>query len=229
MMFSLLEDESHATRRYTLKQKGLKRIHSTEFWLEDEHINQAMSLLHRTYQNIDGFQDVCVIETGMAKKMNDPWIQVFNKDGNHWITATTVGCDMGVVRIYDSLYRHIPKLLLKLIIKLTGWAGDLPLIIEMPQFQKQRTRHDCGLFAIAAMVDLCKGRNPTKSKYDLNYMRAHLVSCLKNGYLDEFPEYSGNITSLKPAKFTYFICRVCALITESDSKPVTCNGCQNQL
>ena len=73
-------------------------------------------MLSKTYRGIDGFQDVCVIETGMAKKMADPWIQIFNKDGNHWITPTTVGCDRGVVRIYDSLYRRVPMPLIQLIL-----------------------------------------------------------------------------------------------------------------
>ena len=210
-------------------QKGLRRIHSTEFWLEDEHVNKAMSILNKTYPEIDGFQDVCVIETGMAKKMKDPWIQVFNKNGNHWITATTVGCDEGVIRIYDSLYRRAPISLIKLIFKLTksNWSSHLPLVIELPKFQKQQTNHDCGLFAIAAMVDICRGLNPSLSRYDLNYMRAHLVDCLKKGSLAKFPEYRGQVERLKSARFTYFICPVCSLITETDSPPSICSGCQN--
>lgn len=206
--------------------KGLRRIRSTEFWLEDDHVNRAMRILSKTYKDIDGFQDVCVIETGMAKKMTDPWIQIFNKDGNHWVTATTVGCDKGVVRIYDSLYRRVPVSLVQLIFKLTK-SSYSRLVIEFPNFQKQRTNHDCGLFAIAAMYDLCRGQNPSQSGYDRNYMRAHLVDCLKTGSLMEFPEYRGHIERLKSTKFTYFICDVCSFITESDSSSNICTKCNN--
>ena len=207
-------------------QKGLRRIRSTEFWLEDEHVNKAMRILSKTYRDIAGFQDVCVIETGMAKKMADPWIQIFNKDGNHWITATTVGCDRGVVRIYDSLYRRVPIPIIQLIFKLTKSSHSC-LVIEFPNFQKQRTNHDCGLFAIAAMFDLCRGQNPSHSGYDRNFMRAHLVDCLKKESLAEFPQYGGHIERLKSTKFIYFICVQCSFITEGDSSPSICSRCNN--
>ena len=226
--FLFLDDDNQPAMHFGTTQKGLRRVRSTEFWLEDEHINKAMSILRKIYKDIDGFQDVCVIETGMAKTMRDPWIQIFNKDGNHWITATTVGCDVGVVRIYDSLYRQVPVALVQLIHKLTN-SRYSRLVIELPKFQKQRTNHDCGLFAIASMVDLCRGQDPSLSGYDRNFMRPHLVDCLKRGILLDFPEYRGHIDRLKFTNFVYYICEVCSNITECDSSPSICSRCNNSL
>ena len=221
--FSLLDVDAPGLPIHTRK---LKRIHSSEFWLEDDHINQAMSVLKKVRPYINGFEDVCVIETGrIAKKMENPWIQVLNCEGNHWLTATTIDCDNGVVRIYDSLYRRIPKSLLQLIVKLTSWPSSLPLIIEMPCFQKQLNNSDCGLFAIAAMVTLFCGKDPSEASYDLNYMRAHLVDCLKKGRFVEFPYFLGRVQKLGAVCLNYNLCTVCSSIILNDSESVICASC----
>lgn len=185
-----------------------------------------MSILKRAHTNIGGLQDVCVIETGIASKLKNPWIQVFNSEGNHWLTATTIGCDKGVIKIYDSLYRRVSKALIQLLVKLTSWPNHEPMVIEMPRFQKQRNSYDCGLFSVACMMSLCDGQDPSVAKYDLRYLRSHLVKCLEKASLEKFPSYPGTIQTLRPEQFKYFICNLSSLITEYDTSPTMCRGCQ---
>lgn len=223
--FSLLDDASDLQRRVGQNARDLKRIHRTDFWLEDEHVNQAMSILKKTHLDIDGFQDVCVMETGMAKSMKIPWIQVFNSKGNHWLTATTIGCSRGVIKIYDSLYRQVPKSVLQLLFKLTSWPSHELLTIEMPRFQKQRNSNDCGLFSIACMMSLCNGQDPANAKYDLRYLRSHLVDCLEKKFLKEFPKYMGHVDKLGQVKLRYFICDMNPVIIEYDIETSVCKIC----
>ena len=34
-------------------------------------------------------------------------VQILNLDNNHWLCASTVGCDLGVVNMYNSLYTGV--------------------------------------------------------------------------------------------------------------------------
>ena len=46
---------------------------------------------------------------------------------------------------------------------------------------------DCGLFALAFATSLCNGICPTAMVYNQQSMRKHLLQCLVNGKMTEFP------------------------------------------
>ena len=53
---------------------------------------------------------------------NEPtqiWLQILHyPQQDHWITATTIGCSDGLVKIYDSVYRHLDEPTIKLYTKI---------------------------------------------------------------------------------------------------------------
>lgn len=53
---------------------------------------------------------------------------------------------------------------------------------------KQNGTKDCGLFAIAAIVSLAFGEDPTKFKYNQDQMRVHLVKSFESNKLLVFPK-----------------------------------------
>ena len=109
------------------------------------------------------------------------WLQIiFCKYRSHWVVATTIGCEVGVVKVVDSIFHkldeeskhcilnYLPK---NTRIKLHGW-----------HFTETNLR-DCGVLAIAFCTNLAFGKDPAKQKR----MKPHLVTCFKNNKLTVFP------------------------------------------
>ena len=45
----------------------------------------------------------------------------------------------------------------------------------------------CGLFAVAYATTICYGKKPEKFNFDQGLMRCHLLKCLENKLMGEFP------------------------------------------
>ena len=52
--------------------------------------------------------------------------------------------------------------------------------------QKQNGISDCGLFALAYVVELCQGNNPAAMTFDQSSMRIHYDSCIANKQFKSF-------------------------------------------
>ena len=46
---------------------------------------------------------------------------------------------------------------------------------------------DCGLFAIAFAMAICGGQRPEELMFDAKIMRQHLLQCLENRVITQFP------------------------------------------
>jgi Ulp1 family protease len=56
------------------------------------------------------------------------------------------------------------------------------MVVKLPEVQQQTNGFDCGVYAIANLVEFCsKGSFNFKRKTNFieNYMRSHLISCLE--------------------------------------------------
>ncbi|KAL5506333.1 hypothetical protein EMCRGX_G007951 [Ephydatia muelleri] len=51
----------------------------------------------------------------------------------------------------------------------------------------QNGSDDCGLFAVAYATTICYGKKPEKFIFDQGLMRRHLLKCLENKLMEEFP------------------------------------------
>lgn len=62
--------------------------------------------------------------------------------------------------------------------------------VKIPRVQQQPNGIDCGLFAIANVVEFCLAPDSfnTRIVYDVSKMRQHLIECLENGTLSAFPK-----------------------------------------
>ena len=54
--------------------------------------------------------------------------------------------------------------------------------------QQQINDQDCGLFAIANMVEICFGNNSADLSYDQDAMRNHIEECFTNKEMNPFPK-----------------------------------------
>lgn len=237
-MFDYYEDPDSVRQRAIKKEKAkgahyispykdLQRVLDPLYWLEDDEMDRASKIIKHTNSDINGLEDVCVISVGHGTKCKGDFIQFVHAHGNHWVTATTVGCNPGVIRVYDSMYRNFDKSCLKLIHGMAPVDETTPVIIELAKFQKQRTKADCGLFAIAAAFSLVGGNNPSTDRYDCEQMRAHLHTCLKQNVLLPFPVYNGTISSQQQKMHSVVICCSCKdlLNLSADKTTLQCESC----
>ena len=63
------------------------------------------------------------------------------------------------------------------------------LQVKIPRVQQQPNSYDCGLFAIANVVEFCFSPDSFNPRiiYDVSKMRQHLIECLENGKMSAFP------------------------------------------
>ena len=59
--------------------------------------------------------------------------------------------------------------------------------IIVPKVQRQNNHDDCGVFAIAFLVSLLHGLNPSDLTFDSGVMRQHQLKSLDAAFFDPFP------------------------------------------
>ena len=64
------------------------------------------------------------------------------------------------------------------------------LQVKIPRVQQHSNSYDCGLFAIANVVEVCFAPDSfnTRVTYKVSKMREHLIECLDNGNTSQFPK-----------------------------------------
>ena len=72
-------------------------------WLTDKLINACQKMLQLSHPEMGGLQDTVLAETLSFNIQQGEFVQVLNILGNHWLTVLTVGCQPGLVNIYDSI------------------------------------------------------------------------------------------------------------------------------
>ena len=97
--------------------------------------------------------------------------------------ASNIGCsNPSEVNLHDSLFRgRIPMSVKKQIASLVYEEGKKFQII-VPRVQRQNNNDDCGVFAIAFLVSLLSGLNPTNLTFDSGYW-----SLVSGASFDPFP------------------------------------------
>ena len=70
------------------------------------YITQLLIKIH-CCQEINGLHSPQLGKNYKFPKTSSPFIQVLHVRRNHWIVASSVNCEPGIVKIYDSLYSNI--------------------------------------------------------------------------------------------------------------------------
>ena len=84
----------------------------------------------------------------VSKEPNHNKLQIIHcSQREHWITATTIGCEVGVIKVYDSLYITLDKP--PSIVLAIFYSKDQLFKNRVVCPQKQNGGSDCGVFVIA--------------------------------------------------------------------------------
>ncbi|XP_041937862.1 uncharacterized protein LOC121699624 isoform X2 [Alosa sapidissima] len=162
---------------------------SPHSWLDDRAIDHAQALLKLLYPNIGGLHattSVALLSTVPSKTQG--FVQILNVCANHWVTVSDIGCKVGAVNIFDSLNRAHTQEFEVQVTGLLCFPGK-SVTMQWPVVQQQEGGTDCGLFAIANSLTICRGEDPCITTYDQRLMRDHLFACFQKGFLTPFPGY----------------------------------------
>ena len=122
------------------------------------------SLTKHIHPAVDGLQSTYLFEPSgclFIGTPNDPFVQILNLAGNHWICVSNVGCLAGHVNVFDSMYSGRTTKVLKQQIVWLLYSSDESITLVWPNIKQQTGSSDCGLFAIANSPAICCGVDPT--------------------------------------------------------------------
>ena len=100
-------------------------------------------------------------------------------------TATTIGCAVGVISVYNSLYTTLDKPS-RIVVANLFHCKDQLFKVRVVCTKKQSGGTDCGVFSIAFATSIAINHK-VDTKVDQARMRTRLVSCLEKKKLSLFP------------------------------------------
>ncbi len=131
---------------YCLNEVARKRIEESVGWLDDNVITAAQSLIHQHFPFMFGLEPTLKQETlSFEVHTKDEFVQIFHVGSNHWCTVTNIGCDHGVVNVYDSMFESLCDEAVCVIASLVFCATPT-LTIRMMDVAPQTNMADCGVF-----------------------------------------------------------------------------------
>ena len=171
--------------KLTLYMESKFGIVKPTYWLHDSEIHAGQVLLKKEFPFIDGLQDPAV-KGSLVIPATSEFVQIINV-GKHWVCISTIGCQAGIVKIFDSLYSKPNSVLIDHACRMLFYQQDTVTFCN-EKVQKQLGGSDCGLMALAFATDLCHGLDPATQRYSQFEMRQHFVSCLESGKMKPFPK-----------------------------------------
>ena len=155
-------------------------------WLNDHHITASNLLLKQRYPHAHGLEDPILQNRNQFSHPTHEYVQIFNVNNSHWITATNIGENTdNIVRIYDSLHQK-PTVQTRHIISQYIRPSGNSLTFKIMNCQKQLNTSDCGVFSIAFSETLLGGEDPVNINFSSD-LRYHLIKCFKNNKFSGFP------------------------------------------
>ena len=195
--------------------------------LSDAHICAALKLLSTQFPEVSGFQLTNFSENyEKLKPASSSTIQIHHTGTFHWVVSTSIGRPRSCrARVLDSMSGDLSSSMQCQLAKIYGGTGNSDSIrVELSPVQQQRGAADCGLFAIAFSTDLAFGEDPTKISYEQTKLRDHLLKCLENEEMEQFPRAkqpaATNVRTFATIP-VYCVCRM----PETLDNMVECEAC----
>ena len=158
-------------------------------WLNTALIGAAQTLLKQKFNGVGGLQDTLLkpwVQNPLKSDQN--FVQMLHIGSNHWLMVTNIGCPSDTVKVFDSLATGGPTTELKNeIARMLQTQSDF-IKIEFMDVAHQENGSDCGVYAVANAVEICRGHDPSSCNWDGPQMRKHLLRCLDKEDLVPFPQ-----------------------------------------
>ena len=118
------------------------------------------TLLKQQFSNIQGLYSTLLLfrqKQIFVSACGRNILQIIHTRQDHWIVASTIGCNDKEVCIYDTSFTSLDCSTKKLMSQLFGEDAHT----KMQSCPKQQGGNDCGLFTIAVCTALAYGIEPT--------------------------------------------------------------------
>ena len=125
------------------------------------------------------------------------------------------------MHIYDSLYNTCTDHGIEQICSIL-YTPNNAVHLHFMDVDKQTNHSDCGLYAIAYAIDLCRDEDVCFRKYDTVLMRQHLSKCLESRRISAFPS-SDRSSSHVVAKKSINVRCYCRMLDAGVM--IQCNSC----
>ena len=136
---------------YSLFYKDWEVVLSPNGWLTDNIIMAAQKIAIQHYPNMQGLQPVSLQKVNAFGVHTEEFVQIINIRNCHWCVVSTVGCDKGVVNVFDSLYPSVSDSTMNVIARLM-YILESGLEVRMTDVEQQLNSSDCGVLAIAYVL-----------------------------------------------------------------------------
>lgn len=210
--------------RYSLCDKDLQAVEEGTS-LSDSVINVAQILIRKKFPGLSGFQDVLYGQGLKFSQVTGTFVQILHTESpDHWVTVTNAGAPMGIVFLYDSLDQDIQPDAVRQICNMLK-PQSAALTIETKPAQNQGSTLDCGLFAIANMYYIASGKEPSSLTLSQKALRSHLLKCIRNGVMEDFPLTQSFVVRVRPKGHSYKLHCVCRQPLLNADKDLECTVC----
>ena len=158
---------------YSLTLEHKKHIMALTGWLSDSVITGLMS------STVSGHEPPVLHQTLSFQRHTGEFVQILHVGNCHWCVVSNMGCEEGVVHVYDSSYTRVSAVTLRVIASLLYVTGP-KMVVKVMNTQGS----DCGVFAIANAYELCCGFD---LKFDHKPFRQNLAKCMETQHMSRFP------------------------------------------
>ena len=161
---------------YSLSHSDRRTVSSPTGWLTDSVITAAQALLLQHFPTMSGLQPPTLQQVNAFQVHSGEFVQIVNVRNNHWCVVSSVGCEEGVVNVYNSLYSSVSEDTVSLVASMVHSSAS-SLVVRTMNVEKQKNCSDCGVLSIAYAFDICSGFDPCNVRYDNKRIRENLMSC----------------------------------------------------
>ena len=160
--------------------------------------------------------DTCLGKTQQfdAVVRNKSYVQIIHAGSLHWVCVANTLITKngnGTHYLYDSLSRS--EILTDIVKQVASYSCHPEPVITLvtKAVQQQKNGVDCGLFATAFATKRAFGGDPATIAYDTLFLRQHLVKCLENNTMEEFPSIKKRISRCKNFSSIFTLCWTCCM------------------
>ena len=182
---------------YILQESDHRIIASPSGWLNDNIIDASQKLLAQHFPLTHGLQPPTLEQIDGFRAHTEDFLQILNIGDNHWIIVSSIGCEKGVVNVYDTYHtelQELPDSTIRTISRLiVSYSPELT--IKMIKVDPQKNSNDCGVLCVAIAFDLLSAEAPCFAAYDSKRIRQHLIDCLTQSCFSPFPVTGERSTS----------------------------------
>ena len=100
--------------------------------LSDLHMDVSQAILKNQFPHVDGFNNTLLQVKQSSELEIKSGLQIVHCRGNHWILASNMSCEEGVVQLFDSIFASVDETTVRVLHTFFQFTN-----IQMMPFQKQ--------------------------------------------------------------------------------------------